>query len=206
MPDLDDPKEFEAYSKHYTDLFIYQARQRLDSIRFFFIGFAVFANVIFSGQISNKWVVIVISLAAGIISIVFMRLDFRNAQIVEIDEKPLKDLQEFARSRVGGSNAWRTFERCDYERKRFTSYGELVSAIYVVAWVTTFGFAIYLLSAELQAEGIKAWQIIVAVFSVILFIFGYVATVVKPKVLDDFSLPQVKEWRRITFSSRDRRL
>jgi len=137
IPKLRDPKEFEAYSKHYTDLFIYQARQRLDAIRFFFVGFAVLANIMADGS-RNPWERMFIGVGAGIIALVFLRLDFRNAQIVEIDEKPLKALQEYAMRRTGGGDAWRTFERCDHERKRLTSYGHLVWLIYAIAWLGSF--------------------------------------------------------------------
>ena len=137
QPDLKDPKEFEAYSKHYTDLFIYQARQRLDAIRFFFVGFAVLANIMADSS-QGPGTRMFIGLGAGLIALVFMRLDFRNAQIVEIDEKPLKALQDFAARRVDGGDAWRTFARCDAERRKFTSYGGLVWIIYSVAWAGSF--------------------------------------------------------------------
>lgn len=198
-PALKDPKEFEAYSKHYTDLFIYQARQRLDAIRFFFVGIAVLANIMADSS-KGHWERLFVGFGAGVIAIIFMRLDFRNAQIVEIDEKPLKALQEYAMRRTGGGDAWRTFERCDHERQKFTSYGHLVWIIYAIAWVGSFCVAWRAFTQIVIIHDDQCRLIVYGLVGLLLLILGICGSSFKPKTAEcPVGLGDFSEDRQIDF-------
>ena len=150
--DAVDPKLLEVFYKHYTDLFMYQARQRLDAIRFFFVGYAVLANALVSVA-SYPWAAFAISMISGIVSLIFLRLDYRNAQIVEIDEKPLKCLQSYTRTIIGSGEYWETFSRLDHKsgRQPLATYGTLVPALYGVFWASSFSTATFFLFRALNS-------------------------------------------------------
>ncbi|MFN6935539.1 MAG: hypothetical protein ACK4NZ_10360 [Tsuneonella sp.] len=132
-----DPKVLEACQKHYTDLFVYQARQRIDSIRFYLIAVAVGANAIVGAGTSNA-AKSVIALIAGTITLIFLRLDYRNAQIVEIDEKPLRYLQKQTQLAFSVNDSWVTFGVAEERRGKLASYGDLIPLLYGVIWFSWF--------------------------------------------------------------------
>lgn len=165
-----DAKIVEIISKHYTDLYIYQARQRLDSIRFFFVGYAVFATAVTGLAVADhKLAASILSGIAGIVSLIFLRLDYRNAQIVEIDEKPLMGLQKFIRDLVGADESWETFKRCD-QTSLLISYRSLAVCLYSVFWVTSFAAStalVYLSASDAYPECALA----IAILAGIVFLF-----------------------------------
>lgn len=188
-----DSKIIEALSKHYTDLFIYQARQRLDSIRFFFVGYAFLAAAVTNLATANKIeAAAALSFLGGIISILFLRLDYRNGQLVEITEKPLKGLQEFFSDLAGADDSWRMFARCDVQRRFFTNYGLLVSILYCVFWLTSFATATLLMHSLLKSS---SWSddASTATFMIafLLLLLGLVCSLGRPDVDDKYSLPRL---------------
>lgn len=94
--------------QHARDLFIYHANQRLQSIRFFFIAFGVFAagfTTLLSGvEIYSSVFGAVFALAAYRIADTFRRLDQRNAELVHHDEEALLNLEGKMAELVGCSS------------------------------------------------------------------------------------------------------
>lgn len=180
MSDTDDElKLIEVSQKHFTDLFVYQARQRLDSIRFYLLAAAVGANVIVGAGASNlaKGVIAAI---AGFITLIFLRLDYRNAQIVEVDEKPLRYLQELTRKRMSVSEEWVTFSSVEKGRSRLASYGSLVPALYGLIWAAWFTASVFFIYRWLGTGLIS--EVLVFVYSFFLLSAGCWATFCdKPK-------------------------
>jgi len=175
----DDVKELELYHKHFTDLFVYQARQRIDTIHFFMLAVAVAANAVVAAGASN-FAKAVIAFVAGLVTIVFLRLDFRNAQIVEIDEKPLRYLQALTRKRMQVSQEWVTFQVAEDNARSLASYGLLVPAMYIFVLLSWFVTSAYF--AYRWAEAINLHLAYPIVFACALLLLGIVATVYgKPK-------------------------
>lgn len=171
MANVDD-KMIELHYKHYTDLFIYQARQRIDSIRFYLIAVAVASNVIVDSGSSN-FAKAVIATVAGLVTIIFLRLDYRNAQIVELDEKPLKYLQSITQSKMNASNEWVTFREA--ERKGFwVSYGTLVPILYSLIWISWFCAAVIFAFRWIESRDLP--QFYAQIFCVLLIVVGLLGT------------------------------
>ena len=177
-------KSIEPILKHYTELFVYQARQRLDAIRFFFVGYALLANgVIQLFEVENYLMGALLAVLSGAVSIIFLRLDYRNAEIVEIIERPLSDLQWFLARAGGGGNIWQTFEGCDSEKHRWTKYGRLAPALFILFWIGSFAATGYLLALHLEKR--VAWEgawIAGAATALGLLIFGVLGSSRKPRV------------------------
>ena len=113
----DEIRELELYHKHYTDLFIYQARQRIDSIRFFMLAVAVLASAI-AALGASDFAKTVLALVGGLVTLLFLRLDYRNSQIVDLDEKPLRELQKLTRKRMGGGRVLGNLRTCREQKAK----------------------------------------------------------------------------------------
>lgn len=168
-PESDYVKELDMYHKHYTDLFMYQARQRIDSVRYFLIGVAVLASVMINTR-AEIWAQFSVAVLGGLGTIIFLRLDYRNAQIVELNAKPLRYLQRITRDRMGVSDAWVTFDVSQSERRAFASYGTLIPALYILIWLSWFcSAAIYFYRA---VDGSPCRVLLTIIISAILAVIG----------------------------------
>lgn len=185
-----DVKLLESLTKHYTDLFTYQARQRLDAIRFFFVGYALLATALVSLIESDHFeAAAAVAFFSGLVSLVFLRLDYRNAQIVEINEKPLKGIQAFLGELVGGGAGWETFERCDKSRQTFTTYGTLAPALFSLFWVASFLSTAYLVGEIVSKRGYSDCTAVIfgGGVAVLLLLIGGLTSSNAPVVTDDYS-------------------
>jgi len=114
-----------ALLSHLRSLFEYHAGQRLNSIRYFFVAYSLFATAYFTAQgIEDKTSadfigIVTLCLVAAIVSGCFWALDRRNSELVEIDELALLELESHAAvnhdSRIESDNlrAFQITERSD---------------------------------------------------------------------------------------------
>ncbi len=151
QPNSDYVKELEMYHKHYTDLFMYQARQRIDSVRYFLIGVAILASVMVNEN-AEIWAQFWVAIVGGFGTIIFLRLDYRNAQIVEINARPLRYLQRITKDRMGVNDAWVTFDVSQSEKRFSTSYGVLIPALYIIIWLSWSSSALVYLDRAVETS------------------------------------------------------
>lgn len=82
---------------HARQQFQYHAGQRLASIRYFFATYAVFAagylGVFAKETSAPAQTQLVLSIGALIITMAFWALDIRNAELVEIDEDAMREIE-----------------------------------------------------------------------------------------------------------------
>ncbi|MGC1305436.1 MAG: hypothetical protein WA840_23950 [Caulobacteraceae bacterium] len=149
---FEESKGFEAIYKQYYDLFSYHATQRLTTFNFFMVTISflsnAYATLITKSDGSSKlyWMSASLALAAYVLVILFGRLDRRNEQIVEINEKPINKLQEMLSNKLGGDPIWRTFEETDKKARRLGTFGTLLPLIYWISSIlaaagSTYGMA-----------------------------------------------------------------
>lgn len=135
--DGEDFKRFEAVSKHYHDVFNYHAGQRLTSFNFFILSLSFFSNgyaiLISKGEQDHRFFLVAAGLAMASYGLVIMfgRLDKRNEQIIEIDERPILLIQRVFQARYGGSG-WESFRAMEDEKKPFCSFGRILPRIYTL--------------------------------------------------------------------------
>jgi hypothetical protein len=130
MPNLGlEPKaDIEALLEHTRSLFQYHAGQRHDSIRNFFIAFGLFLAVDVTAHTSNNsyadYIRLILDTTILILTLIFWGLDYRNSQMVEIDEKALKEIEK----EVSDTYALLSFNLSEsWEQKtQFRRYGNLM--------------------------------------------------------------------------------
>ncbi len=115
MPKLElkDDVDLKAVLEHVRSQFQYHARQRLESIRYFFAALAVFSvayvsahagKASASGGIDSQsapTVPLVLSLTALLVTLAFWALDYRNAQLVQIDELAVREIERQVAMKYG---------------------------------------------------------------------------------------------------------
>jgi hypothetical protein len=92
--------------EHVRGQFQYHAGQRLNTIRYFFVTYAVFAAAYigtFAGRGSEVPPSVrgVLSIMALAVTFGFWALDLRNQQMVHIDERGLKEIEQLVSKRYG---------------------------------------------------------------------------------------------------------
>src|SRR6516164_2357539 len=98
-PSLPDNCDLKAILDHVRGQFQYHATQRLNTIRYFFVAYAVFVaayvNIATRNLINSPYYLqFILSLSAAVITIGFWILDIRNAQLVHINEEGLKEIEK----------------------------------------------------------------------------------------------------------------
>jgi len=177
------PDTLEAARKHYSDLFIYQAKQRLDSIRFFLIAVAIAANGIVAAGPSNGAKVI-IAFIAGFVTLIFLRLDYRNAKILEVDEKPLSYIQQKSREHFGVSKEWITFDVVNHKNGFLSTYGALIPLLYSTIWFAFFSSSCFFFYRWLPTRNMSTD--LVVPYAALIFSLGFLGTFIcKPSPPSD---------------------
>ncbi len=151
----DHAKYLEVILKHYTDLFIYHAAQRLSTFRYFLAAFSIlvasFASLITrydSNQVplqSERFVLAagVLSVAVFLLTITFARLDKRNEQIIHINELPIKAVQTWISVNLPVAGAshdqWNCLLRTDNLAKPVTTFSTLIPVVYFICGALSIG-------------------------------------------------------------------
>jgi hypothetical protein len=91
-------KDYQVLLDHARSLFEYHAGQRLNTIQYFFVAYAIFVAAYVSTITADKQPIdpriqLTLSGLALIVSLAFFALDLRNQQLVNVDETALKELQ-----------------------------------------------------------------------------------------------------------------
>jgi hypothetical protein len=137
---IEKPQAFDAILKFYTEQFKYSASQRISTIQYFVAAFAFltggYTTLVTAKAEPPMYARFVVAFAAYLLTLAFARLDRRNKQIVELDEKPLIRLQTaIARALNEDDRRWHSFELRDGRAEHFTTYGSLVPFIYSIATI-----------------------------------------------------------------------
>lgn len=141
-----------AALEHARSLFIYHAGQRLTTIRYFFVAYAIFiaayANAYFgaasraaAGGPDLHWPLSVIGALAAFVVLVFWALDVRNSEIVGIDERALTEVEgrlsdELQLSQINITRA------CDCPKRAFFQYRNIVPLMYAAFLLFALGLAV----------------------------------------------------------------
>ena len=143
-------KRFEWLAKQYYDLFSYHAAQRLTAFNFFIVSLSFFSNAFAMFVTRTQGNDTYFELAAGLaivawlLTLFFARLDKRNEQIIQINEKPLKRMQQavaehFEDQNValhsdgdGNANVFRTFREAD-KSYPFRTFGSILPWLFTLA-------------------------------------------------------------------------
>lgn len=149
-----DTKRFEWMAKQYYDLFAYHAAQRLTAFNFFLVSLSFFstayATLIARSEVSGPKYYSVgaaLAFAAYLLVVAFGRLDKRNEQIININEKPLIRIQRAIRLGLAddgseGDEVWETFVQAD-RSYRGRTFGDLLPVIYTLAATACAAGAVY---------------------------------------------------------------
>jgi hypothetical protein len=127
--------------EHARSLFEYHAGQRLNTINYFFVAYAIVATGYIStlteksdGQADpNKMLSaqLALSALALVVSLAFFALDLRNARLVHVDEFALKELEEL----IGKKHDLKSFEIAKgWERPKYwpLHYAVIIPFLYLV--------------------------------------------------------------------------
>lgn len=143
-------KRFEWLAKQYYDLFSYHAAQRLTAFNFFIVSLSFFSNAFAMFVTRTQGNDTYFELAAGLaivawlLTLFFARLDKRNEQIIQINEKPLKRMQQavaehFEDQKValhsdgdGNANVFRTFREAD-KSYPLRTFGSILPWLFTLA-------------------------------------------------------------------------
>jgi hypothetical protein len=92
-------RDYHVLLEHPRSLFEYHAGQRLNTIQYFFVAYAIFVAAYVSTLTANKQPVdplvqLALSTLALIVSMAFFALDLRNQRLVHVDEFALKELEK----------------------------------------------------------------------------------------------------------------
>jgi hypothetical protein len=129
---------------HARGQFQYHAGQRLTSIRYFFATYAVFAAGYFGLFVKDTkaplFAQLALSVIALIVTLAFWILDVRNAELVEIDEDAMKEIEgklapTFGLTQFDMTRNWehQTYRKVRGEcRQRMVKYGFIVRLLFLV--------------------------------------------------------------------------
>lgn len=153
MTDVSPPKMFDKTAlsddvivKHYYDLFAYHAGQRLTTFNFFVVSLSflssAYALLLTKGEEEPVYYAVSFGLAliASVLIVLFARLDRRNAQIIGLNETPLRTIQgriaEAVRleNRTGVTgNEFESMKISDEQAYRFQTFSVIIPLIYTAA-------------------------------------------------------------------------
>lgn len=143
-------KRFEWLAKQYYDLFSYHAAQRLTAFNFFIVSLSFFSNAFAMFVTRTQGNDTYFELAAGLaivawlLTLFFARLDKRNEQIIQINEKPLKRMQQAVAEHFedhnvalhgdgdGNANVFRTFREAD-KSYPLRTFGSILPWLFTLA-------------------------------------------------------------------------
>jgi hypothetical protein len=120
---------------HSRALFIYHANQRITSLNYYFVAIAIFISgfgfVSASSlkPVDRAMVGLVLSISGVFLTRCFMRLDLRNIQLVDCNEKLLKYAEE-QMANLTGCEDWRITAHSDIAESRQHRYGTIVPHIF----------------------------------------------------------------------------
>jgi hypothetical protein len=149
-----DSKRFEWMAKQYYDLFAYHAAQRLTAFNFFLVSLSFFSTayatlISRSDAPTDKYFPVAgfLASAAYLLVVAFGRLDKRNEQIININEKPLIRIQRAIRLGLApegeeGDEVWETFVQADRSYPLRT-FGSILPIIYSLAAMACAAGAMY---------------------------------------------------------------
>jgi hypothetical protein len=98
-PTLPDNQDLKSILEHVRGQFQYHAGQRLNTIRYFFVTYAVFVAA-YVGTFTGKaldvppYTKLILSIMALAVTLSFWALDTRNQQMVHTDEHGLNEIEE----------------------------------------------------------------------------------------------------------------
>jgi hypothetical protein len=132
--------DLRALLDHARSQFQYHAKQRLDSIRYYFIAYGIFTAAYFNSTVVKRPAyTFLVAVTAAFITVAFWALDFRNAQMVEIDERSVIEL-EGAATKEYGLTHYEAMKECE-KPDQWRRYK------YVMRVVFTYLLAVSLLAA-----------------------------------------------------------
>jgi hypothetical protein len=91
------PTDIKSVLEHVRTQFQYHATQRLNTIRYFFVAYAIFVAAyvgLEKAPGAPLYFPFVLSATALIITLGFWGLDVRNVQLVHVDERALEEIEE----------------------------------------------------------------------------------------------------------------
>jgi hypothetical protein len=133
---LPDNHDLKAILEHVRGQFQYHAGQRLNTIRYYFVAYAIFVAA-YVGTISGStqgvpiYVRFVLALTALIVTLAFWGLERRNVQLVETDEKALKEIERLVADKYSFEHFEMT-ERQERPHQRMLKYGFIVPFLFLV--------------------------------------------------------------------------
>lgn len=143
--------DLKALLEHSRTQFQYHAKQRIDSIRYFFIAYGLFANAYLGvisrvpGDQNSNSISVYLAMALGftavLISLGFWGLDYRNAQIIHHAEAATRELESSVASHYGISK-FRMIERWEYP-EQFRRYSNIMNILYAYMTVLSVIAAVY---------------------------------------------------------------
>lgn len=134
------PQAFAGILAHYGTMFTYDAGQRLSTFQYFLTAFA-FLTAAFTTIVNVKsdmarlpqLAAPMVCAAAYLLAVLFGRLDKRNAQVIRLDQEPIRLLQAAIGAEFGDSPAWHSFRESAARAQIVTTYGVLIPGVYFVA-------------------------------------------------------------------------
>lgn len=172
-----DRKTFEAFVKHYHDLFSFHATQRLTTFNFFLLSLTLASNayalLITRWQDNEKFLLAgTLALAAFALIVLFNRLDARNEQIIHINEDAIMCIQLALKEKFQEQRLL-TFDRSNTERRRFTTFGEILPSIYILASLVAALGAVYAFSRYVESavriSKADIWAVSILLVLILLF-------------------------------------
>lgn len=175
------PHLFQIIIEHYYGNFSYHSKQRLTTFNFFIVSLSFFCTA-YAMLIKNAWVLTAndpndskyklmasfVAFISYVLVIMFRGLDCRNETIININEKPLKNIQELF-SKEFGDKEWKTFKLSDDKSGILATYGTVMPFIYGSAALLTGSGCV----AGIVMSGITCYycQITIAAILIILYLF-----------------------------------
>lgn len=142
--------------QHGRELFVYHAGQRLITIRYFFVAYAIFAagyigamTPATTGGQDIGGLRLLITFLAFVITIAFWALDARNSELVKIDEASLKEIERIIQKNKS-LTYFNIHERADCPKNTILQYSYVVNIMYFIFFIITFLVGAFELRAVLR--------------------------------------------------------
>jgi hypothetical protein len=138
LPQKDDVR---SILEHVRGQFQYHATQRLNTIRYFFVAYAIFAAAYVSTMTERvavpSYVQLTIAFVALVITVGFWMLDWRNVQMIHIDEAALIEIEELVARRYEFEH-FEMAKAWDARKYPVIQYTWVVNALFIVIALVTF--------------------------------------------------------------------
>src|SRR5437868_3699051 len=137
---LPNSQDLKAILEHVRGQFQYHAGQRLNTIRYYFVAYAIFVAAYvgtFSGSAqAPAYVRCILAMTAFLVTLAFWGLEIRNAQLVKVDERAVNEIEQLVATQYAFEH-FRMTESREQPDQRFLKYRFIIRCLFFLFAVSS---------------------------------------------------------------------